>query len=180
MRTLSLIKKAAAPLLAAVMVLCAAVGPSASYFTTYVTAEGGYTLRLRDVRVIPHEEVDFNVKSITIQNIGRAGDPACYVRARVVSGSQVPVTLSGAGWSQAGDGYWYYSGVLQPGESTGVLRAEIALPEPQQTSPIPEGTTIDVVVLSECAKVLYDDAGAPKPNGPDYEGWSLTAKEGGR
>ncbi len=174
MKTLRFVKQAAAPLLAAVMVLGAWVGPSASYFTTYVTAEGGYTLELSQRKVLTHEEVDANVKNISVQNVG---EQECYARVRVVASDPVAVTYSGSGWSDGGDGYWYYAGPLQPGELTGVLAAAINLPTESPERPIPEGTELNVVVVSECAPVLYDDSGAAKGNGPAYEGWALTAKE---
>ena len=175
MKTLRIAKQAAAPLLAAALVLGAATGPSAAYFTTYVTAQGGYTLHLSQRKVIPHEEVDANVKSISVQN---TGEQECYVRVRVVSGQQVPVSYSGAGWSDGGDGYWYYGDALAPNAVTGVLAASIHLPAASPEKPIPQGTTLNVVVVSECAPVLYDEAGAARPNGPAYMGWTLTAKEG--
>lgn len=174
MKTLRFLKQAAAPVLAAVLVLGASVGPAASYFTTYVTAQGGYTLELAQRRVFTHETVDANVKSVTVEN---TGEQECYVRVRVVSTTEVPVSYAGAGWMDGGDGYWYYQDPVQPGGSTGVLKASINLPTSSPERPIPEGTQVNVVVLSECAPVLYDDAGAAKANGPSYEGWALTAKE---
>lgn len=168
-------KKLALPALAAAMVLGTATGPATSYFTTYVTAQGGYELRLRDVEVIPHETVDANVKNITIEN---TGDVECYVRVRVESGNAIPIAYSGEGWFDGNDGYWYYSEIVPPHTSTGVLRAEITLPTSGEESPIPEGTTVNVIVVSEAAKVLYDDEGNAKPNGPGYEGWTLREKEG--
>lgn len=175
MKTLRFLKHAAAPLLAAVMVLSASVGPAASYFTTYVTAEGGYTLKLSQRKVVPHEEVDANVKNISVQNVG---EQECYARVRVVASDPVAVAYSGAGWSDGGDGYWYYAEPIQPDALTGVLSAAITLPTESPERPIPEGTTLNVVVVSECAPVLYDDDGAARPNGPAYMGWTLTAKEG--
>lgn len=175
MKTLRFLKHAAAPLLAAVMVLGAAVGPSASYFTTYVTAEGGHVLHLQQRRVKTHEEVDANVKNISVENVG---EQECFARVLVVASDPTAVAYAGDGWSDGGDGYWYYAMPLQPGELSGVLKASILLPTSSPDRPIPEGTELNVVVVSECAPVLYDDSGAAKPNGPAYEGWALTVKEG--
>lgn len=170
-----IMKKAALPVLAAALVLGAAAGPSASYFTTYVTAQGGETVYLYDVRVTPHETVDANTKTITVENTGAV---ECYARVRVAASVDVPVAYAGEGWTDGGDGYWYYGAILQPGETSGELKAQITLPTSGPEKPIPDGTVVNVVVLSECAKVFYEDSGMPKPNGPDYEGWDLTAKEG--
>ncbi len=176
MKMLRIVKQAAAPMLAAAMVLSATIaGPAESYFTTYVTAQGGYTLRLHDVEVIPHESVDANVKNISVQN---TGESECYVRVRVVSGQQVPVAYAGAGWTDGGDGYWYYGDVVAPNAITGVLAATITLPTSSPEKPIPEGTAVNVVVVTECTKVLYDENGEARPNGPAYMGWELTVKEG--
>lgn len=176
MKTLRMIKAAAAPMLAAAMVMsAAAAGPAESYFTTYVSAQGYETVHLHNSNVIPHEDVDANVKNISVQN---TGEDECYVRVRVVSSDQVPVAYAGAGWTDGGDGYWYYDDVLAPNAITGVLAATITLPTSSTEKPIPESTTVNVVVVTECAKVLYDDDGEARPNGPAYMGWTLTAKEG--
>lgn len=173
-RMVQFAKHAAAPILAAVLVLGASVGPAASYFTTYVTAQGGYPLSLSQRRVVTHESVDANVKSVSVQN---TGEQECYVRVRVAASDAVAVSYAGAGWMDGGDGYWYYAQPVQPGASTGVLAATIHLPTAGPERPIPEGTELNVVVLSECAPVLYDDLGNAKANGPAYEGWALRAKE---
>lgn len=175
MKTLRFVKQAAAPALAAALVLGAATGPSAAYFTTYVTAQGGEMLHLSQRQVIPHEQVQANVKSISVEN---TGELECYVRVRVTAGSQVTAAFSGAGWSNGGDGYWYYASPVAPGASTDVLSATLILPMGTPDDPIPEGTTLNVVVVSECAPVLYDETGAARPNGPAYMGWTLAVKEG--
>lgn len=174
MRVLDKIKQMALPALAAVLVLSAAAGSSSSYFTTYVTAQGSETVRLRDVRVEVDDTVDANVKNITVRN---TGDAPCYVRAKAIQASsvQIPISYSGEGWSTAADseGYYYYGSVLQPGEEAPTLYAAINLPTSGTEKPIPAGTEFNVQVVTECTKVLYDETGAPLPNGPDYEGWSL-------
>lgn len=105
-----------------------------------------------------HENMNGNVKSdISIENTGNV--PA-YIRAKLVitwqddSGNvygQAPVlgtdyTMSslGQGWQKDG-GYYYHTGVVAPGESTGVLFGEI-----KQIGENPaEGYTLHVEVLAE-------------------------------
>lgn len=175
MKHLDKLKKAALPLLAAVLVLGAAAGDSSSYFTTYVTAEGGYTLRLRDARVDVDDTMDGNTKQITVANVT---DEPCYVRARVLQASTVqavtPITYAGEGWFDGGDGYWYYSDILTgTGDTAAQLRAAIDLPQSSAERPIPEGTTFNVTVIAECAKILYNADGTAMANGPAYPGWTL-------
>ena len=164
-----MVKRAVLPVLAAVLVLSAAAGASSGYFTTYVTAQGGHTLELHDVYVTPHEHVDGSVKHITVEN---TGEIECWVRARAIAPTGVEITYSGEGWTLGDDGWFYYGAVLQPGESTPELVAAITMPKSDELNPIPEGTELNVVVITECAKVLYDDNGAP------YANWDLLVKEG--
>lgn len=122
-----------------------------AYFTTYVTASGGYPVTLGYETEI-EEEVSDMTKRIVISNTGESD---CYVRVKVFSGSQFEISFSSeAGWSQADDGYWYYDGVLPVGNSTSELLAAIA---------VPEGCTdtFNIVVVQECTPALYDEAGEP-------------------
>lgn len=169
MKRLEIVKRAVLPVLAAVLVIGAAAGNSSSYFTTYVTAQGGYPLQLRDAYIVPHEVVDQNVKHISAEN---TGEVECWVRARAIAPTGVEVTYAGEGWTLGEDGWYYYGATVQPGASTATLTATIAMPKSDELNPIPEGTEMNVVVVTECTKVLYDDNGAP------YADWTLTAKEG--
>lgn len=175
MKHLDKLKKAALPALAAVLVLGAAAGSSSSYFTTYVTAQGGYPLQLRDVRVDVDDTMSGNTKQITVRN---TTDEPCYVRARVIQASTAeavtPIAYAGEGWFDGGDGYWYYGDILAgAGDAAAQLRATIELPKSSAEKPIPEGTTFNVTVIAECAKILYNADGTPQANGPAYPGWTL-------
>lgn len=174
MRVLDKIRRMALPALAAVLVLGASAGNSSSYFTTYVTAQGSETVRLRDVRVEVNDTVEVNTKNIAVHNTGEA---PCYVRAKAIQAGtvQVPITYAGDGWTTAPDssGYYYYMSILEPGALAPTLYATINLPTSGTEKPIPEGTEFNVQVVTECTKVLHDEAGTPLPNGPDYAGWTL-------
>lgn len=62
----------------------------------------------------------------------------------------------------AGDGYWYYSDLVQPGETTGTLNIKI----PQELlGDVTEDTELNVIVVQECAPESYDENGALLPNG---------------
>ncbi len=176
MRVLDKIKHAALPLLAAVLVLGAAAGNSSSYFTTYVTANGSGTVHLRDVHVDVDDSWEGSAKNITVRNSGTPGkDGPCYVRAKAIQAStmETQITYSGVGWDDGGDGWYYYSGILQPGQAANPLTANLSMPPKPGEKPIPEGTEFNVTVITECAKIFYDANGDPIPNGPYYDGWNL-------
>lgn len=156
------IRKLVLPCLALALVLCASVAPSLSYFTTYVTAEGGYTIELRRVETDVEETFDGGAKHITVVNTGEVD---CYVRVRVFASDLTGLSYSGSGWTLGEDGYWYYDAILRAGATTSELVASI--------TPV-EGMNQDynVIVVEECTAVLYDAAGQP------YADWTLTAKEG--
>ncbi len=165
------LNRAVLPVLAAALVLGASAGAAYSYFTTYVTAQGGYTLQLYDVRTIPHEHVEGSVKSITVEN---TGEVECWVRAKAIAPAGVEISYDGEGWKlNEADGWYYYGTPIQPKDVTPVLKASIAMPTGEdELHPIEPGTELNVVVVTESTKVLYDDAGMP------YADWTLTAKEG--
>ena len=146
---------------ALILVLGVGVTPSLSYFTTYVTAEGGYDIVLKQVKSELHEDYDYNAKAKNIQ-IENVGEVDCYVRVRVLAGSTVGLSFSGDGWYQDGN-YWYYRDIVKPGEITGLLQAKI---DHDQTS----DREYNVIVISECTPVLYDKDGNP------YADWTLRAE----
>ena len=95
-----------------------------AYFTTYVEAEGGYTVTLGPSTVI-EETVEDMTKSITISNTGNVD---CYVRVKVFAGSTVDIAYSGsANWSKDADGYWYYKDIVPVGGKSEVLNATISV-----------------------------------------------------
>ena len=148
--------------LALVMVLGASVGESLSYFTTYVTAQGGHTIYLRNVNVWVDETVDGNTKQIVMRN---TGEEECFVRVRVICGSLVELDFANteAGWYDGGDGYWYYSDPLPVGGASTTLRTAITFKG---------GTDRDynVIVIGEATPVLYDQ------NGNAYADWTKKAR----
>ena len=146
-----------------VLFLCAfalagalSAGRSMAYFSTYALARGGYELRLGAQTQI-REKIDHLDKHIQIQNTGEA---ACFVRVKVFSGSLVGITFSDASgsWSQGEDGYWYYAGVLLPGETAEELAASMQVTE--EMSRLEEGS-FDIIVIQECTPALWREDGAP-------------------
>ena len=153
--------------LALTLVLNIDVSSSHSYFTTYVSAAGGYTNELHLVKTKTDETFDGGAKHITIQNIGEAD---CYVRVRVLSGLLVGLEYEDptGNWVQDGE-YWYYMPILKAGAESDELKAKI--------TPMPGmDQNYNVVVEQECIPVKYVN-GAAVPNGSDNPGWSAKAKE---
>ena len=90
------------------LVAALTIESSMAYFTTYVSAEGGYVVNI-GARTEIQEEVSEMTKHITLLNTSDRGD--CFVRLMVFYGAGVSVTYSdveGKGdWYDGGDGYWY-------------------------------------------------------------------------
>lgn len=154
-------------LAAAAVVLAgtASIQGAMAYFTTYVTARGGYPVTLGTNTEI-QEDVRDMTKHITISN---TGETECYVRVKVFSGDQIEIQYSGAVaengdqfWTLDSDGYWYYRDIVPVGEATEELLAEIVIPDEYKDS-------FNVVVVQECTAVLYDDNNEP------YSDWSRVA-----
>lgn len=128
------------------------VGSAMAYFTTYTQVSGGVSLSLGTTSTIPEETVEDWTKHVTIEN---TGDIDCFVRVRAFAGSQYQDSLvySGENWSLAADGYYYYSEILSPGETSGELLIAIDNMESNHS--------FNVIVVQESAPVIYDGDGNP-------------------
>ena len=143
---------------ATILVGSISVSEAMAYFTTYVTAKGGYSITLGTGSSM-EEQVENMTKKITISNTGAT---ECYVRVKVFSGDMVDISYSGATdgkgtayWSKnESDGYWYYKDIVPVGGKTEVLQAKIHVPEGFEES-------FDVIVIQECTPVLYTEDGTP-------------------
>lgn len=128
------------------------VGSAVAYFTTYATAQGGVTMNMGFTKTKPHEEVDENGKHVTISNVG---DYDCFVRVRAFAPVELSYNVPDGGWTDGGDGYWYYNDVLQAGQTTEKeLNITYKFPSGDQK---PE--EFNVVVIQECTPILYDEDG---------------------
>nr|MCR5415248.1 hypothetical protein [Pseudobutyrivibrio sp.] len=100
----------------------------------------------------PEDYVENMVKHVTLTNTGECD---VYVRVLAVypdDGSVGAELLSTTDWSQGEGGYYYYSKILAPGESTSELQLEITY-----------STELDfnVIIIQEATKVIYDEDGNP-------------------
>lgn len=162
----------AAAVLAAGMVLTATAGRAWSYFTTYTSATGGYTVTLGSETQIEEEYSD-HTKHLTVSN---EGSMPVYVRAMVFSGSRYALTCSSedGSWQAGSDGYYYYSRILDAasvGEDgalitpkTSELLVRIGFPEDAE-----EGENCNVVIIYESTPVQYGpDGSALAPQEADW------------
>ena len=150
---------------ALVLVMSVMIGTAMAYFTTYATAKGGVTLDLGFTETETEEEVINGKKQIVLKN---TGDYDCYVRLKALTGDAHKAGIAysepdGASlWTPGADGYYYYNGIVEAGESTTRIDVSFVLPQENQTN-------FNVIIIQECTPVLYDE------NGDTYADWSVTA-----
>lgn len=140
----------AAAAIALALLATTVVGSAQAYFTTYVAAEGGYQLKFGTTTTVT-ETFDNWTKHVVITN---TGENPCFVRVAVFGPDGYPLSITGEGWTDGGDGYWYYSGVLAAGSSTSVLDVKIEVPEESLNS------AFSVVVVHESTVVSNPDGTA--------------------
>lgn len=143
---------------ALLLIMSLMVGTAMAYFTTYAVAQGGYSIKLGFSKTEIQETVT-DKKEIRIKN---TGDYDCYVRLKALVGDKYKDDLrysepGGKGrWTPNADGYYYYSDILKPGESTEQIDVTFVLPQDTETF-----DQFNVIIIQECAKVLYMEDGTP-------------------
>ncbi len=161
-------RKLAPAALALLLALTAAVPPALAYFTASVRADGGRQLRFGSNTDITEEFANWT-KHATIS--AEPYTEPSYVRARAFSAYET--TISGEGWTDGGDGWFYYAtpvanlgeGAEQPAgtvAATGPLDIVITVPDVQKGE-VPDG--FDMPVVYESTPVRYNADGTPVPNG---------------
>lgn len=126
------------------------VKPAIAFFTGTCLAEGKIELTLGDGRLDPMDDtVENMVKKISIKN---TGEYDILVRAKAFAPDNVTVTMEDStGWSES-DGYYYYSEIVGPNESSDKLNLKIKASGEEN---------FNVIIIQEATKVLYDEAGKP-------------------
>lgn len=149
--------------LAAVVVALSSLPAAWGYFTTYTQARGGLPIYLAHKTEITEEVVNMT-KRLVIDN--KEDSSVVFVRARGFSDGSHPLIYSApdGGWEDGGDGFWYYTKPLQPGESTTTLDVKIEMPAGEEPE---EGDSFNVVVVYESTLALYDEDGNP------YADWNV-------
>ena len=140
--------------LAAFLILSLSVGSAMAYFTTYTKVTGDAPFKAGNTTRID-ESYSGGIKSVTITNLSKSKE-AVYVRAKVFS--VVPTTLSGSGWSNHGE-YWYYADAVAPGGKTAVLNVAIDFDNSGFKAKDHVGENVSVIVVYEAifAPQFYAD-----------------------
>lgn len=127
--------------LALVLVLGAGIGTSMAFFTTYTDAAGGYPLQYSTETV---EWMSQWTKHVGITNTSDSG--AVLVRAKAEWADGLTVEISGDGWRDGEDGWWYYDKALERNEKTSDINILIDNVPPD----VKDGDSFHVVVTTEC------------------------------
>lgn len=140
------------PAIIAVGFVCiSSVSNANAYFTTYVTAKGGYAVNWKHEEHIDESFEDWN-KYVTITS--KPESIPVFVRVKAFSGSTYSLSYSGNEWTE-NDGYYYYNNVLNGGETTSALRVYI---DNIPTNP-QKKENFNVVVIYETIPAQFDEEG---------------------
>ena len=153
-------------LLTLALIASASIQPAIAYFTTYVRARGGHSVSIGDTTTIEESFSEWT-KRVRIRN--KAGSEPVFIRAKAIYtplAEGAALTISGEGWSDGGDGYWYYgskdaptilpgdAGLTEAERATSVLNVKIEkIPQNPE-----KGDTFSVTVIYESTPVRYRQA----------------------
>ena len=93
------------------------------------------------------------------------GDYDCFVRVTAFAPVKLTYNAPKGGWTDRGDGYWYYDDVLPAKATTTELNIKYTFPSEDDK---PE--EFNIVVIQECTPVLYKEDGTP------YADWNHVIK----
>lgn len=142
---------------AAILIIAANLPLAWGYFSTYTEASGRMRLQPRKIETeIKEPDVSDWTKHVVITN-SQDGSPV-YIRAKAFAGSEYELIYDGGdSWTRGEDGYYYYNGILAPGEETPELLVKISNPPEDPEN----GQQFNVVVIYESTPVRYDENGMP-------------------
>ncbi|MBQ6439998.1 MAG: hypothetical protein IJJ06_07625 [Mogibacterium sp.] len=145
------------------LVLSMTVGLTMAYFSDSTAAEGGIPVTLGGQTTIIEQQNDDN-KVIQIKNTGETD-----VLVRVAVYGPTAISYTGEGWTDGGDGYYYYDSILPAGKTSSKLTAKWDIPEDL-------GDDYSVVVVQESDQVVYNASGRiVKPEADPA--WALVPKK---
>ena len=158
--------------LGAAVATAVVAAPAHAYFSATTQSLGGVQIHVKPDTTITEEDVVNGRKVVTITNLSTSTAPV-MVRARYFAPNDVTVTaeLEGSGWSDGGDGYFYYDKVLPVGESANPfvlnvvdITASEAIADPDDPTKIDMdriGDNFNVIVVYEATNVIDYSGSAP-------------------
>ena len=156
-------KRAYIPLACAAtaLILSASISPAWSYFTDHSWASGGQKINVKPTTTV-EETFGNREKKLTIKNTGD-NDVDVFVRARAYASESL--TIEGSGWTDGGDGWWYYGSnpagmtPIACGASANELTVRLDFPKNAK-----ENDEYNVVVIYESTHAQYDADGNTNPD----------------
>lgn len=149
-------------LLALALILCTVISPTLAYFTDQDQATGAIPISLSGKTEI-RDSYDELIKTVAIENTkGRD----VWIRMVVAVGETyidygyVDITY-GDGWTDGGDGYWYYGSPVSAGSATSNVIVDISKIPTKDLDPA--WTEFNVAVLYETTPVQYKADGTTQP-----------------
>ena len=149
------------------MLLAGTVGSVYSYFTTNAEATGSASISLGSRTEV---EEDFSAWTKRVAITSKKDSKPVYVRVKAFCGSEYSLTYSDeeGNWTPGSDGYYYYTPIVNAGETTTILKVLIGnVPED-----VKEGDEFNVIVIYETTPVQYREDGTP------YADWSVKLTTG--
>lgn len=147
------------------------VKPAMAYFTATASADGKVNIAIEDTHSsITETHGEGSVKVISVAN---TENTPCYVRVVVLVPESIVATYSGEKWTKNdNDGYYYYSDILEAGQSASDLIIDVDTTNALADSKLTYAD-FNVIVIPESTKVLFDENGAP------YADWNAAILEEG-
>ncbi len=153
-------------ILAVAFVLTSSIGTAVAYFTTFVTAKGGYVIHLANQSEI-EEDYDKGVKTLSIKNTGESGKYPIFVRARAFAGEDyilTPRADSEGKWNLAPSApldtdYWYYTEAISGQASTTTMSIEIKYADSNKEWK--DGNERNIIVVYESTPAIFTSTGEP-------------------
>ena len=147
-------------ILAVVLVLTSSIGAAVAYFTTFVTAKGGYAVHIANQSKID-EKYDSGKKTLSIQNTGESGKYPIFVRARAFAGEDyvlTPEVETGGKWNLSPSApldtnYWYYTEAVYGQESTTTMSIIIAYTD--KNKEWKDGDERNIIVVYESTPAVF-------------------------
>ena len=158
-------KKKSILIVLAVLFVFIAVAPireTLAYFTAYAPASGEGKVDLTWNTKLD-EEIDENQrdKHITVTNTGKT---PVVVRVSVFADeAYTTYSYNDSDWTKNSDGWWYYTKVLAPGESTSVLDVLVKVEN------VPD-YDFNIIVVHESSRAIYKNGSTTELEKPD--GWA--------